>query len=58
MNIKPVEMDGGFGCIEVFILDFSDFSTVHGIGQYGAEALQIQQRGPVADLLVRGKADF
>ena len=57
VNVEAVDRDVRGGGVEVLILDLARRAAVHRVGQRRAEALQIQQRRAVADLLVRAKAD-
>ena len=44
-------------CVEVFIVDLVHVAAVHRIGEIGAEALDVEQIGSLANLLVGGEAD-
>ncbi len=47
----------GAGGVEVFILQLAQFTAIDGISPFGREAVQREEIGAAAYLLVRGEAD-
>ena len=47
------QLDGG----ERLVLDLADLGSVERVGEVGAEALEVEVVGAVADLLVRRETD-
>ncbi|MPL97912.1 hypothetical protein SDC9_44108 [bioreactor metagenome] len=58
MDAPSVDRHPGPGGVEGLVAYLPHFPAVHGVGEIGAELLQVQQARPVADLLVGGEGNL
>ena len=57
MDREAVDGDGGRSSVEVFVLDAAHVAAIDGVGKVCPEALEVEQSGTLADLLVGGEGD-